>query len=944
MADPLKWDTEHYQAALDFAASPDISQDQRERLQSQIVQYETGALQGPSTMEWQLEVTGEAARRRARDAEREADTAMATAMPSAPTSDPRTKLDPQHRDYARPEPTADRAAYPYLLSGQKALADYGPEYQPENMYELEPSFAGINRFSADVLGTNVERYYEPSIDEFHRGAPKLFPTKDVSKLGKESEEYRLWADLRWADKYEDAKAKGYPVERVEMKIAQQTAERNIIGGLWSQAKRDIVDPLKAAGSAAVNVGTLGLGSEILAQSEALGSSPALGGRQDISGAEARQAMDAQMREHPVASIAGGLGGAMIGAPRAVAGALAPGAAAGSVIGRTGQAALLGGTTGALEAGAEGTVRNLATAARGEGTTVDVGERMALGGTLGTIFGGGLNVLGEAGMGIASRMRRQDPTGATQAAQQADEALISGMGGIGSLPLAPRAAGPGVLPQKSDANVAKMVRILEEYTEKPATSVFGKGGVRRIEEFEALRGEMRLPKRQHGDLPAYVAREFADDWGHVPTRHMESVRDAVGLRKKAYFDSPQGQARHSSAPAFEEIIGFIRKRAPGGKPLPLARMDVWEKAVGSISDGISVAAKGDPIAPGSFRLSWDEAMEILPKSESDRLARSLFGMDPKDVPLVTQRELTKSASIDIKPRDLDASQLDETLTLTSLASKAAAKTEGGVDEGYKVLDSAFRKVRDQFEPNKYTTNDVIVIPGRGGEIELRGWSAENHRLNERLAKAEDLTRATGIDPDFKGQRVTSEMLIGPLAERLSKSGGGGDPIVQMDRAFDFLLKGNPVAAKEYDRIAATAAYDTLRQGGKILHGIRLMIGRGGVTPATTVGGGDFGAGDFVKLRTDPIFRAVARNATEKGAPRFTGEGVVEAWRAQPTHVRSLVRQLGQLGGQTVKDLAGLRGGMTAAAGMSALDNPTVDDIAIFVGLIEASKELGDTNEQ
>jgi hypothetical protein len=117
-------------------------------------------------------------------------------------------------------------------------AEHIPEQQPATVYggmnPLDMFGTAVEQARANLpafAGGKVEHYLEPPVSQFRRDmAPSLLAEGiDPNSLGHESDQYREYSDMRWAELYDQAKAEGRPVVRVAYKKPVTVGEKAELG-------------------------------------------------------------------------------------------------------------------------------------------------------------------------------------------------------------------------------------------------------------------------------------------------------------------------------------------------------------------------------------------------------------------------------------------------------------------------------------------------------------------------------------------------------------------------------------------------------------------------------------------------------------------------------------------------------------------------------------------
>lgn len=982
------WSVENYNEAIRLYHLGNLNDMDRSAMGERITYYEKDA-GFPLTVDieraWQNKPTMQEANDQAKAANEEIEFEKAADVEPGWQSE-----DPEAPGWMPPPSEYIEGAQQKTLSGLKSLEAYGPSFQPKGFTteipgSILPSWMTIQGMSpvradatgnfqeitpqmqADVRGTNTINHYEPTLEEFKRsewaqlmfvgvdGSSPLVKSGDkiredyggdvdLENMTVDSKGYKEYADRMWAEAYEEAaeaeqNGSGYALTRVELDE----------GPLNKVARRKF----DAMGSAWAGMATLGLGTELQAERMAMESSPEMGGRRPVTADQARQELAQEQAGNPYAAGAGTLLGAFgPGAARGIAtGAsrMIPGAGAGASLGsRLAQGAGVGASAAYVEGGATSLARELVSEARGVDRPYDVqGELNPLAGGpatlragLGGLGGAAFGAVGEGASAIAARMRTQVAPGAAPGTLGSySPAGIAGSTGKLEAPSVGLRA-PDVLPPDSAVGRAsgavrgRLLEAVERVTGKAGTKFGAKHGVRKDPELEAMSREARIPGAEYADPVDAAARRFVERRGPEPLRRVASEREVARVRQQEYDRSPQGQTKHTTLPAFVGLGRYLKRINPEGDVLPSATAKPWQSRMLELSDKVEPRLSTDARPPGYVRYTWKEAREILPPTKMKEMGRKVFGQDydamhSGDI----ARVLDDTGAIDILPRKLNSKELRDSLHAVRQQA-SGERVSGRTDPGSKALEKGLLQSRDAFElePGRTPITAEITDPLTGNTQRLSGWSAQEHRFSEAFGESEEILKGIGIPKGTDLRSATSEDLMVPLAQKLSRAGDGSHASVAAEKMWRKLFIGDPAAQREADMIVALGSYQKLRGGSKVIHASL----NSGLRPNIRANMGtdkDLGMLDYMVLHADPIFRALGRRVGEKGAPRITGDEVVNAWLQVPTSTRALVKNINRMGASSLKDAASLRGGTTAA-----LATPTVDDISVLVGLMETHRAL------
>ena len=814
--------------------------------------------------------------------------------------------------------------HPYLMSGRSEYEPYEPAvYFSKEVTQPSGPLGFLNRTPVTHT-TNPQSYYEPTVQEFRAQARDWFPKRkdeEWTTLGRDSPEYKIFADQKWAEKWADAKAKGYSVERVEMLQKKREAEGTAkpLAGLGSD--------LKAAGISALDVGTFGAGTELLA---GLGS--LLPGQERA--ADIRTGMERVTEANPLASLAGGLYGGIRGAPGVLGGKLTSALPqAGGALGRVAQTGLVGSGMAVAEGGVEDSVHKLADVIRGAEHAYSVANSFnpLAGGTATTraLLGGGLGALGSGvgefarGMTDSIRVRRGGE----------DESL--------------------------KGHVASWVSQVEEFVGKPITTWKNRSGIERAPELEA--GYDNPYVRGGGET---FAGKAGDAVSRAAWKSLNEVEDRGRSLSKRYADSPQGQMAQTTDEVVDALEMAINERTFSGGPLPFSHSQVWEEALDRIVDHRIVRADMVPDGQRSFRLR--DVLSIVSPEYGKKMLRESGHSDVAPLrfsPLSPPGRQEASAAIRQPPRErvvqtgpgrktsdadaiepelevpgdlrlvvggkpMTAGELDNAQARFHEWSTKEANTSGRLSI-FDILDRAYMKVRDKFPPHPELAPSTMRKTLPDG-TEVTGYSAMKRGIYEDRRKAENRLASVGGNPGFKQYDPADSKLAAGVASKLMKSNKKDGASVEVEEALQYLAKNHGLDMQTARRVQAAEAYKNLRSMAATFSDHMSNVGllrRGFIS---LVG--------MPRFRIDPAFRTLAK-ALGKGDE--VGKAIKE-WQSLPPTFQTLVRGITllplKLGTASLQEATRVRGGATASIWTQPLSEPTVDDIMTAAGLGEIANKL------
>jgi hypothetical protein len=230
---------------------------------------------------------------------------------------------------------------------------------------IDVSPMGAIQQSAALIGSaqgiaSAEHFHEPSVEEFHRD---MYPVlgAHVMHMGKESEQYKQYSDIRWKKDYEEHEAAGKSIIRHEF-----ATENN---GPVQYGAHEALHTLEGAAA----------GVPVL---------PKLAARA-MNGQEGAEELESAGMQSPIAKLAGGLyGGAKLLAPldMLMGGGLL--GEAGSGLGRIARSGAVGGATAAGATAADEALGSQPTSAS------RIGHNALSAGGIGALAGSALGAFGE----------------------------------------------------------------------------------------------------------------------------------------------------------------------------------------------------------------------------------------------------------------------------------------------------------------------------------------------------------------------------------------------------------------------------------------------------------------------------------------------------------------------------------------------------------------------
>jgi hypothetical protein len=630
-------------------------------------------------------------------------------------------------------PTKSQSTNPALLRP--------PEFKPEGSLTnaalpgLAPGFIG-------AYYRDQTMWHEPSPEEFRevvRPLTKTMPQDWLDERVTETEAYKRYADARWAEAYDKAKAEGRPIVRISMQ------------GPWAQRVAGVNDALASfTGGADEGLGA-GLTLEATGHGlEALGEEGAI------------DALRAQRGRVPAARMAGALTGAV--APYGVGGltaraGLKAAAATGleGSIGREAVRGLIGGAVGgAGQAGAEEAVRMGSDVARGLPVNAsDLGDAAAhvgmaslAGGAGGSILGG---LAGGAGR-FAGHMRNASPMRRDIRDLEAGGGKVTLTGGIEEAPealaLRARANAAPLVPEPRELvameSEPKLVeafgrRRINEMREAPDTAE----AVRRAEATgaelrpsgdivepaaaTALRGKARELGVAPGEV---VADELVQPLARAHLQERDAVLKPLAEQRAAYHQ----EMRSTYVPATEyarAVYDNLQKRLlkarpglPGGKVgTPLPEADV-----------------------GRLKAAWDRVFIPRQVPRDDVEAAIAKGWLPVTSGIGRAVGMPKAPGFlrFVEPVRMNPSELEETLGM--LARRAGHKTGSKPTDPVDLeLDLAARKVRDRFPTSENAPDSLRYRMPDGTEV--KGYSALNAQYAEASRNFGDRAELAGLPREY-----------------------------------------------------------------------------------------------------------------------------------------------------------------------------------------------------
>jgi hypothetical protein len=566
--------------------------------------------------------------------------------------------------------------------------------------------------------------------------------------------------------------------------------------------------------------------------------------------------------------------------------------------------------------------------------------------------------------------------------------------VGKLTPPPIKAPAFVQGQESRSEVAKLIRGVEEFTDRPATQ-FGWSGIRRVDELDDLARQSRAGNNPHGEPKDFAARKFAEVHGEKSIRILAKKRSDITRRRTEYEASAQGRKQYTAHEQIGDLLAHARRVSPGGQDVPLAEAKLLQETASRLVDRVSYSVGGaTDVVDGTVSLSWREAKALLPGQRLDSIISSVRGKRAKaaakqaradkkqrkamtraerkvdkkrrkaeaepdgiEVPLsaaeiadkATDAFMDANVKVHLYPRKLNAKQSGDILRSAQESSGALATNSGKVDPTYAAVEKTMYRFRDKFPSDGRAgkAGDDLVVRNHvtGEETLLKGWSAENQRSHQALEDIDEMIFKTGVKPG-EVHAIPREQLIAPLAEKLSKLGDGSSSSVALANGLEVIHGSDVAARRALATIGASRSYEALLAGSKVLH---VMIG--GAGPRASI----HRLGDFARVRSDPFFRALAKDALKgkEMQPGMLGDAVHQGWSGLPPQIRSITRSIARAGADTLEDAVGMRGGLlgstiaissnaTPPAGPDETSDPsedlTVDDILVVVGLVESQLAL------
>jgi hypothetical protein len=690
---------------------------------------------------------------------------------------------------------------------------------PEHMPPAQPGPMGLKSLLPLSHGGDVEHWYEPDRAEVLSLLGGNVPEGvDANLLAKD------YADARWAQAYDAAKAEGRRIvrighsaadeERLNREENQRAIEslgygRNGVGeGLW------LLNGFLPGSAALLEAGAKVGGDAVTTAKQFLKGEPIAG---EGAGTDAANYLrDAREEVSPGARF--GLG---------VMGSVLPGSPLGRVAGWAAKKVGLDRTSGLIPGALKGAALGGAMGAAG-GTTEDVAQ-----GITDAFEGKDAPTL----HGIASRAPDRFMVGAS----------LGLLGGLGS----------GLAGSNRDPFTARG-RALTDFEKAGGTTSISEGfsPPPTVTGYFKNRGAFEEPL----DLAIEKVKKV------IPSEGKKLAAETLAPIERenaAYYNSPEGKEKVPMTSMVKTTVDLLRERTfqPGEAPSGEADLPVFDnralrQALSRMADPVVAVdhqARQIATANNGLKVNLDEALHLglvephtqvqLPNGGR----ASAGAIDPR------------SHSVVFVPRSLNAKDADAVISEVDRAAGISEASGGGkADPMYRDFTRSAREVRDQFKDNAITANaPPVTIEGPdGSSITVKGWSALKHAHSEALRELKGTLRRAGLP----GESFDPEdpAVIDAVASRLQNVGGGAGRL-EVDRALRKLACRAPGGDQMVNDVAATRLLEGLRPIANMERAQRYAL------PSTTYVSG--GLVNAARYRVDPFARFAG--VTAPGAAAVAG---------------------------------------------------------------------------
>lgn len=689
---------------------------------------------------------------------------------------------------------------------------------------------------------NGKKFHEPPVEEVRnmlRQNPAIGAEAD--RVDENSPLYRHYADVKWAQAYDDAAKNGYSIQRLSaIRPPEEQEYQNRYEGKGAEANAQQIE------NRFFNAATAHMGPAIA--DRVLPHLPSFMGGDD----EAALLKHDIVSEGPLEQVGYDVGSSLL-----------PGSLASKIAGR------LGKTMGVARGMAGGAVRGVAQAA-GTAATIggiedaaehvagndqapdiaDMGERALnraknpvnlIGGVLGGAEGLSRALrLGPSGEAIR---RLEDVGGGTSLAhgvkapkdvwQNIDEAERpieeGGITRYTPRQVAAQKAGAS-LQQALDAHNETKLAPLQQITEQYRQSPQGRTPVPHLNTLQAVIKWVQKNQMAPSTLVDFVPPN--------PDSESGTFYDVLGLHKPVTRPNP----------AYDASVPLVDTRQAAKMVKQLAEFEPMSKAqaLQAVQDGTAIR----------IDLAEAERLGFIRSEDIEKL-----GIPDHAVPMM---------DLVLRSKGLTAEQSDRVINELNRLTHESSARKGSPDPFLQELHQAFRQDREQFEPNEivghYKAPGGYTVPAFGSprvneSSPLTGWAAfKQHEANV-LDEVHAIQRRAGIrNPDEPNSSTTEEDLV------RSAHGFGGDDQLR-NEALEEIARHGDGATRNLRMVPATQAYQDLAGLSKGRQGLFSRAIQGAELRADAAG-------------RNPAFRAAVGEAgSERGS--VTPKSVLEQLRRAPT---------------------------------------------------------------
>lgn len=397
--------------------------------------------------------------------------------------------------------------------------------------------------------------------------------------------------------------------------------------------------------------------------------------------------------------------------------------------------------------------------------------------------------GAIGAGLTEGIAELDAAAKGEKTGDPDRNIINAMlfgGGGGAL-----AGGGGAMSRglRGRGERGRELRIIEKANGAPATRLnpFSPLEVPNAAE-SALMESMGPGVNEGAAAPDILASRVAPDIAKRAIAEEASTVKAIGDAETRYYNTRAGRAQvvpHETANAIQGIIS--ERTFNTGKALMAAEPGTFQRLMGQAVEAI-------PVLPG-------KSAQQIADLENGRVV-SLFqarqmGL-PMDLPPMNAGQELQTQVI-IKPRPLNAQQMDEVVKGVDRLAKAATK-QGAADEGFAELQRATRADRGHFRWDPALGNEPPDFNLADG-TPVTGYNKFQHFAGQRLSDIERRMTEAGIP---QGGNVTEEQAAAGIEGKARNFRNLGS------RASDEALLSFSAPGPLFD-VAASRFVDTAGQG-------------------------------------------------------------------------------------------------------------------------------------